>query len=100
MWGQEWSRKGKNLISLWRPPEWLENERGERPEEGEMVLDVQKRKPDPVGEIGEYKVYFNWRTQRYYNDPSFSDCPLQGTGEVREPEKMQKNENFLDDVPF
>lgn len=100
MWGQEWARKGKNLLSLWRPPSWKEVN-GQYPDEGEMIVDVQKRKPDPVGEIGEYKVYFNWRTQRYYNDPMFKDCPLKGIQrDITEPESMKPNLNFTDDVPF
>lgn len=112
MWGQEWSRKGKNLLSVWRPTNpKLVDEHGQPFREGYLVADVQKRKPDEVGEVGRYGIYFNWRTQRFYNDPLFHDCPLAGTSlEDNLPDKvaeveintlsLQSNKDFLDEVPF
>ncbi len=106
MWGQEWSRKGKNLWSVWRPTKkGLVDENGQPYPDGFLVVDVQKRKPDEVGEIGRYPVYFNWATQRYYNDKDMTDCPLKGITTVVQPVKeksvsLGSNNNFLDEVPF
>jgi len=107
MWGQEWSRKGKNLWSVWRPTKKdLRDENGQPYPDGYLLVDVQKRKPDAVGNIGQYPVYFNWMTQRYYNDSNLTDCPLVGVSLDHPdnlPEKnvsLDSNKHFLDEVPF
>ena len=106
MWGQEWSRKGKNLWSVWRPTkDGLRDANGQPYPEGYLIVDVQKRKPDEVGKIGTYPIYFNWQTQRYYNDEQRTDCPLKGITTVVQPVKekvvsLESNRDFLDEVPF
>ena len=111
MWGQEWLRKGKNLWSVWRPTkEGLRDADGNPYPKGYLVVDVQKRKPDEVGEVGVFHVYFNWMTQRYYNDANMTDCPLKGLTTSVQPleEKsvsLKPNKHFADidldnDVPF
>lgn len=108
MWGQEWARKGKNMWSVWRPKEGLPNEHGMPYEDGEVIIDVQKVKPDVLGKIGKYSLFFNFRTQRYYNDANFEICPLTGATEGNQPEPktaVKQNDEFLtpsshDEVPF
>ncbi len=57
-----------------------------------------------------FHVYFNWMTQRYYNDANMTDCPLKGLTTSVQPleEKsvsLKPNKHFADidldnDVPF
>jgi hypothetical protein len=108
MWGQEWARKGKNMWSVWRPKFNMPNDNGGSYAKGEVVVDVQKVKPDVLGEIGKYRLFFDVHTQRYYNDENFQNCPLVGAFEAHErptEQKIKPNNQFLrdeteEDIPF
>ncbi len=100
MWGQEWARKGKNMWSVWRPKFNMPKSDGSSYAMGEVVVDVQKVKPDVLGEIGQYSIFFDRHTQRYYCDEKFEICPLVGAITRRKQvieQQIKPNDQFLRD---
>lgn len=104
--GQAWDRKGQMMISLWRPPEGLWcDDLGTEYEEGYMVADLQKVKPDVSGTPGESVQYFDWRRQTYYElRDGIPYYPLKQIAypqtNVKPDPAIQPNTEFEDEVPF
>lgn len=64
--GRTWWRRAFTMLLIYRPNPNCKNEHGENYEKNETHIYVQKAKPKGVGSIGMGKVYFNWKTNRYY----------------------------------
>ncbi len=64
--GQAWSRKGMNMISVWRPPvNLLDPATGFQYEQFQTVVEIQKIKPKIVGTPGRIFFKYDPSTHRY-----------------------------------
>lgn len=65
--GQAWYRKGMNMISVWRPAKGLFDNENQRPfEENEVVVYLDKIKPEGIGKQGEIRLHYDVSRHRYY----------------------------------
>lgn len=64
--GQAWFRKAMGWINLWRSPTFLKDENGMPYPENNMIGVVEKAKPKGIGKRGQFELYFDWKTNRYY----------------------------------
>lgn len=64
--GQAWFRKAMGWINLWRAPVYLNDENGMPYPENNMIGVIEKAKPKGVGKRGQFELYFDWKTNRYY----------------------------------
>lgn len=64
--GQNYFRLGQQIVLIWRPPTGLPDQNGIPYEDNAVVISVRKSKPKGVGRLGESMLYFDWRTNRYY----------------------------------
>ena len=63
--GQAWSRKGKGMIAVWRPPDWYKDDDGFPVASNESWVYVQKAKPKGVGSLGITRLLYNSNEHRY-----------------------------------
>ena len=66
--GQAWSRKGEQMLAIWRPPSWLKNEHGEPYAENTTIISVQKSKPKGIGKTGLICIYYDAKSHCYYEE--------------------------------
>lgn len=104
--GQAWSRKGEQMISVWRPREGLLNDDGMPYEHNQTVLIVQKSKPKGIGRTGMIDLYYSAREHSYYEmkwgQPYFPSRVRDGIGITSEDKKqtpITQSKEF-DDAPF
>ena len=65
--GQVWGRRAFNVIGVWRPEEGAINPAGgDAFDPNEAVILSLKSKPKGVGKKGKASLYFDWKTNRYY----------------------------------
>lgn len=68
--GRLWWRKGMQMISVYRPLDIknqpLKDENGEPYLENETHIYVQKSKPKGVGKVGMFKLYYDFKKNKYY----------------------------------
>lgn len=64
--GQAWFRKAMGWINLWRPPVGLNDENGMPYAENELIVNIEKAKPKGVGKRGQFRMFFDWKANRYY----------------------------------
>ena len=64
--GQAWSRRGFQMVSVWRPPVELAEFDGESLKGNEVYWIQQKFKPEYAGAIGKAKLHYNVKEKRYY----------------------------------
>lgn len=64
--GQAWSRKGQQMISVWRPPQGLKDENGVEYLNNEVCVIVQKSKPKGVGKNGTARMFYDSKLHSYY----------------------------------
>jgi hypothetical protein len=65
--GQALFRKAMGWINIWRPPVFLRQE-GKNYKDNEVIINVEKAKPKGSATRGTTSLYFNWKTNRYYED--------------------------------
>jgi len=65
--GQSLFRKAMGWINIWRPPVFLRQD-GIAYKENEVIINVEKAKPKGSANRGTTSLYFNWKTNRYYED--------------------------------
>lgn len=70
--GKAWWKKGQGMISVWRPPEGLNDSDGLAYDKYTTVVDVQKAKPKGIGTQGEYRFFYDWESNRYYMKDTFT----------------------------
>lgn len=64
--GQALFRKAMTWITLWRPPVDMLNDYGQKYKDNEVVVSIDKAKPKGVATKGETSLFFNWKSNRYY----------------------------------
>ena len=64
--GRTWWRRAFLMILIYRPPTFLFNENGRPYEQNETHIIVQKAKPKGSARIGISSLYWDWKTNRYY----------------------------------
>lgn len=67
--GQNTYKQGFQMICVYRPPEFLINEdTKEYYKKNETHIHIQKAKPKGIGMLGQFTLFFDWKTNRYYED--------------------------------
>ena len=65
--GQVWSRRGFNVIGMWKPERGAINKTTGLPfAENEAMVKILKSKPKGSGSLGFVYLYFDWKKNRYY----------------------------------
>lgn len=64
--GQAWSRKGEQMICIWRPPLGMNNEDGIPYEENQTEIRIQKSKPKGVGKLGKFSLFYDVKKHSFY----------------------------------
>jgi len=64
--GQMWSRKGMMMISVWRCPFGLNDEKGIPYEANQVEISITKAKPKIVGHVGTVTMFYDRKHNRYY----------------------------------
>ena len=75
--GMEWNKKGFQMIAMWRPldtnKEPLFNpDTGMPYMENETIFEVQKTKPKGVGRIGRFVLFYDWKSNNFYELTDFN----------------------------
>lgn len=67
--GQNTYKQGYQMICVYRPPSFKINDKTkEFHKKNETQIHIQKAKPKGVGKIGDFTLYYDWKTNRYYED--------------------------------
>lgn len=67
--GQVWSRRGFNVIGMWKPEKGAINKRTGLPfKDNEAMFKVLKSKPKGSGSLGTAYLFYDWKTNRYYEE--------------------------------
>lgn len=67
--GEAFHRKALSFLVMWRPPKGLIDPETNQPyAENELHVYSMKAKPKGSGKLGRCKLYFDWKTNRYYED--------------------------------
>lgn len=64
--GQNYFRLGQQIVLVYRPPVGLPDEYGIPFEENAVIISVRKSKPKGVGRLGQARIFYDWKTNRYY----------------------------------
>jgi hypothetical protein len=70
--GQNYFRLGQQIILVYRPPANLPDETGVPYEENAVIISVRKSKPKGIGKLGQVKIFYDWKTNRYYEIDPFT----------------------------
>lgn len=64
--GQATLRKAFSWINIWRPPVGMLDKEGIPYAENELLVQIEKSKPKGVGKRGMCNLFFDWKSNRYY----------------------------------
>lgn len=64
--GQAWSRKGEQMVCIWRPPIGMKDENGIPFEENQTEVRIQKSKPKGVGKLGKFSLFYDTKGHSFY----------------------------------
>lgn len=64
--GQAWSRKGEQMLAIWRPPTFLKDEYGQCYDDNQTVIGIQKSKPKGIGKTGLVNLWYDPKKHSYY----------------------------------
>jgi hypothetical protein len=81
--GQAWSRKGEQMICIWRPPMGMKDEHGIPFEENQTEVRIQKSKPKGVGKLGKFNLFYDVKGHSFYEVTSH--------GEVRYSNRLKES---------
>ena len=84
--GQNAYKQGDQVINVYRPTAGMVNKSDNREYlENETHVIIHKSRPKGVGKKGRFILYFDWKTNRYYENPEFTrySDPI---GEVKQSE--------------
>lgn len=74
--GQNSFKQGYQMICVYRPsPKIVNKETGDFYFDNETHVHIQKSRPKGVGRMGMFKLYYDWKTNRYYEDEYLSNYP-------------------------
>jgi len=79
--GKVWQRRAFLQLLVYRPlPNLNPDENEDLIEENETHIYIQKAKPNGIGKVGKYKIYFDWKKKRYYEKTEkgdeYPDCSI------------------------
>lgn len=67
--GQNTYKQGYQMICVYRPPSFKINDKTQDyHKKNETQIHIQKAKPKGVGKMGDFTLYYDWKTNRYYED--------------------------------
>ena len=91
--GKVWFRRAFLQLLIHRPTPRLSTVSDERIEENEAHIYVQKAKPNGIGTLGQIKLFFDWRSKRYYEvTPAGYENYAKSSRLYKEKEKPKKVE--------
>ncbi len=67
--GRTWWRRAFCMIMVYIPPFWMNDENGVPYGENVSLIYIQKAKPKGVAKLGKCTLYWDWKTNRYYDRP-------------------------------
>lgn len=67
--GQVWHRRAYTMLLVYRPPSWLKDENGYPYGENVTLIYNQKAKPKGSGRLGSCKIFWDWKRNRFYEEP-------------------------------
>ena len=73
--GQAWSRRGFQMVSVWRPPPKMEKWKETQLKGNEVLWIQQKFKPKYAGSVGEAVLLYDAKNKRYYSEGIWSQYP-------------------------
>ena len=73
--GQAWSRRGFQMVSVWRPHKDMTEYRGRSLDGTEVYWIQQKFKPKYAGKIGEAVLRYDVKEKRYFQDGTWKIYP-------------------------
>lgn len=74
--GRTWWRRAYLMTLIYRPPVFLNDENGIPHAENVSHIIVQKAKPKGIATLGTAKLYWDWKTNRYYEDKEMTVTPF------------------------
>lgn len=93
MGGSEWNNNGRNIIVIHKTDKMDYNE--------PYMVSIDKVKPKPYGEVGEFYLHLDWAKQRFYTMDNNTQTKVYAYGESEElVDPMFNFETVLDDEPF
>jgi hypothetical protein len=87
--GRTWWRRAYLMLLIYRPPVFLNDENGFPHLPNESHIIVQKAKPKGIARLGIAKLFWDWKTNRYYETPELTGSPF-----VKEAKQIQPNIDF------
>lgn len=96
--GQAWSRKGEQMICIWRPPTGLNDENGMPYEENQTEVRIQKSKPKGVGKLGKFNLFYDVKGHSFYEvtphgEVRYSNRIKESIAPEKKFEEIEINEN-------
>jgi len=96
--GQAWSRKGEQMICIWRPPSGLNDENGIPYEENQTEVRIQKSKPKGVGKLGKFSLFYDVKGHSFYEvthdgEVRYSNRIKESIAPEKKFEEIEINEN-------
>lgn len=88
--GQVWSRRGYNVIGMWKPEKGAINKTTGLPfADNQAMIKILKSKPKGSGTLGFVYLYFDWKKNRYYEIYEEEECYAYGYEKVIPKEKVE-----------
>lgn len=90
--GQAWSRKGQQMLAVWRPPLGFMDEHGYPYEPNTTLIHVQKSKPKGIGETGIMVWQYDIKKHSYY-------ITKNGEKQYSDRKQIEDNKEDFFDIP-
>jgi len=97
--GRTWWRRAYIMLLIYRPPSGLNDpETGVPYKPNESHIYIQKAKPKGIAKLGKVILYWDWKTNRYYEDESLLRSPLKKSAPAERSSKIEPNTSFSNKV--
>ncbi len=87
--GQSWSRRGFQMISVWRPPSKMIEYKGRKLYGDEVYWIQQKFKPKYTGKLGEVVLRYDAKDKRYFEPGTWDKYPHLDLSQETETDKLK-----------
>lgn len=93
--GRTWWRRAFTMILVYRPPDWLNDDNGQPYGENVSLIHIQKAKPKGVAKTGHSKLYWDWKSNRYYwiDNAEYKFAFKINNNELKQPKALAPNMN-------
>jgi len=110
--GQVWSRRGFNVIGMWKPEKGAINKTTGHPfADNEAMVKILKSKPKGSGNLGFTYLFYDWKKNRYYEmigdkiyyayeHLKIEDEPVIEIVNPVEPKEKITTEQYSNELPF